>query len=67
MCGDETGEVVGLHLDFEAIWLTQAQIAEPFSNYTTNVTLNLKAVFAEGELTRTTCKDCLQVRLEGKS
>jgi hypothetical protein len=50
----------------ETIWLTQAQIAELFQTTPQNVTLHLKAIFAEGELTETsTCKDYLQVRREG--
>ena len=50
----------------ETIWLTQAQIAELFQTTPQNVTLHLKAIFAEGELSETaTCKDYLQVRQEG--
>jgi len=47
----------------ETIWLTQAQIAELFQVTPQNVTLHLKAIFDEGELTEeATCKDYLQVR-----
>lgn len=50
----------------ETIWLTQAQIAELFQTTPQNVTLHLRAIFAEGELSETsTCKDYLQVRQEG--
>jgi hypothetical protein len=50
----------------ETLWLTQAQIAELFQTTPQNVTLHLKAIFAEGELLEAaTCKDCLQVRREG--
>ena len=50
----------------ETIWLTQAQIAELFQTTPQNVTLHLKAIFAEGELVEmATCKDYLQVRREG--
>lgn len=50
----------------ETLWLTQAQIAELFQTTPQNVTLHLKAIFAEGELAEAaTCKDYLQVRLEG--
>ncbi|MGE3492361.1 MAG: virulence RhuM family protein [Vicinamibacterales bacterium] len=53
-------------LEDETIWLTQAQIAELFQTTPQNVTIHLKAVFAEGELVETaTCKDYLQVRAEG--
>lgn len=53
-------------LENETIWLTQAQIAELFQTTPQNVTLHLKAIFAEGELAEAaTCKDYLQVRSEG--
>jgi hypothetical protein len=52
--------------DQETLWLTQAQIAELFQTTPQNVTLHLKAIFAEGELAEAaTCKDYLQVRVEG--
>ena len=47
----------------ETIWLTQAQIAELFQVTPQNVTLHLRSIFDEGELTETaTCKDYLQVQ-----
>lgn len=50
----------------ETLWLTQAQIAELFQTTPQNVTLHLKAIYAEGELSEAaTCKDYLQVRQEG--
>lgn len=50
----------------ETLWLTQAQIADLFQTTPQNVTLHLKAIFAEGELAEAaTCKDYLQVRREG--
>jgi len=50
----------------ESIWLTQAQVAELFQTTPQNVTMHLKAIFAEGELDEAaTCKDYLQVRQEG--
>jgi len=50
----------------ETLWLTQAQIADLFETTPQNVTLHLKGIFAEGELAEAaTCKDYLQVRLEG--
>ena len=50
----------------DTLWLTQAQIAELFETSPQNVTLHLKAIFAEGELVEAaTCKDYLQVRIEG--
>ncbi len=47
----------------KTLWLTQAQIAELFQTTPQNVTLHLKAIFADGELDEAaTCKDYLQVR-----
>ena len=48
------------------LWLTQAQIAELFQTTPQNVTIHLKTIYAEGELTEAaTCKAYLQVRQEG--
>lgn len=55
-----------VRLDGQTAWLTQAQMAELFQTTPQNITLHLKAIYEEGELTETaTCKDYLQVRLEG--
>ena len=52
--------------DGQTIWLTQAQIAVLYQTTPQNITLHLKAIFAEGELDEAaTCKDYLQVRIEG--
>ncbi len=57
---------VQCRFDQGTLWLTQAQIAELFQTTPQNVTLHLKAVYAEGELTESaTCKEYLQVRQEG--
>jgi hypothetical protein len=50
----------------ENVWLTQAQIAELFGTTPQNITLHLRAIYAEKELREAaTCKDYLQVRSEG--
>ena len=50
----------------ETVWLTQALMAELFQVTPQNVTLHLKAIYAEGELEEAaTCKEYLQVRTEG--
>ena len=50
----------------ETLWLTQAQMAELFQTTPQNITIHLRAIFAEGELVEeATCKDYLQVRSEG--
>jgi hypothetical protein len=53
-------------LENNTAWLTQAQMAELFQTTPQNITLHLKSIYAEGELSKTaTCKDYLQVRPEG--
>ena len=55
-----------VRLDGQTAWLTQAQMAELFQTTPQNITLHLKAIYEEGELHEAaTCKDYLQVRLEG--
>lgn len=49
-----------------SLWMSQASIAELFQTTPQNVTQHLRALFQEGELEAgATCKDYLQVRLEG--
>lgn len=51
----------------ESLWLTQAQIAELFQTTPQNITLHLKAIYADGELAEAaTCKSHLHVRREGE-
>lgn len=58
---------IDCRFDEDTLWLTQAQIADLFQTTPQNVTLHLKAIFAEGELAEAaTCKEYLQVRKEGK-
>lgn len=48
------------------VWLTQAELAELFATTPQNVTLHIKSILEDGELTEaSTCKDILQVRTEG--
>ena len=50
----------------ETLWLTQAQMAELFQTTPQNITLHLKAIYAEEEQSEAaTCKSYLQVRREG--
>jgi hypothetical protein len=50
----------------KTVWLTQALMADLFQVTPQNVTLHLKAIYAEGELEEAaTCKEYLQVRTEG--
>ena len=50
----------------DTLWLTQALMAELFQVTPQNITVHLKAIYADGELDEAaTCKDYLQVRPEG--
>jgi hypothetical protein len=52
--------------EHETIWLTQARMADLFQTTPQNITLHLKAIYAEGEQSEeATCKSYLQVRQEG--
>lgn len=51
----------------QTLWMSQAMMAELFQTTPQNITLHLKAIYAEGELAEeATCKDYLQVRPEGQ-
>ncbi len=55
-----------VRLQDETVWLTQAGMAELYQITPQNVTLHLKAIYAEGELEeQSTCKEYLQVQKEG--
>lgn len=50
----------------DSLWLSQATMAELFQTSPQNITLHLKALYAEAEIAlEATCKSYLQVRLEG--
>ncbi len=49
------------------VWLSQAEMAELFQTTPQNVTQHIRAIYAEGELSReATCKESLQVQQEGR-
>lgn len=63
---DDQTTRIEVRLDAGTVWLTQAQLAELFQTTPQNITLHLKAVYEEGELSEeATCKSYLQVRQEG--
>lgn len=50
----------------DTLWLSQSMMAELFQTSPQNITLHLKGLYAEGEIAPdATCKDYLQVRIEG--
>lgn len=55
-----------VRFDGPTVWLTQAQIAELFQTTPQNVTIHLREIYDDAELTlEATCKEYLQVRQEG--
>ncbi|MEK7518339.1 MAG: RhuM family protein, partial [Patescibacteria group bacterium] len=50
----------------ESVWLTQKRMAELFETTPQNITIHLKNLYAEGEISEaSTCKEFLQVQKEG--
>ncbi len=64
----ESGETkIDVRFQDETVWLTQKLIAELFQTTPQNITLHLKNIYEEDELKEIlTCKDFLQVQIEGK-
>ncbi len=57
---------IEVRMEGETVWLTQASMAELFQTTPQNITLHIRNVYEEGELTEeATCKDYLQVQAEG--
>lgn len=56
-----------VRLENETVWLTQRLMAELFQTTPQNITLHLKNIYDEEELSEAaTCKDFLQVQIEGQ-
>ena len=57
-----------MRMEDETVWLTQAQMAELFQTTPQNITIHIRSIYyKEHELEKlSTCKDYLQVRIEGK-
>ena len=61
------GVEVAVILDEETVWATQRQMSELFNTTSQNITLHLKRVYEEGEISeKATCKEYLQVQKEGQ-
>lgn len=57
---------VQLRAEDGTVWLSQAEIAELFQTTPQNVTQHLRSLYDDGEaIESATCKELLQVRLEG--
>jgi len=58
---------LSVDIDKETIWATQAEIAELFDVTPQNITLHFNNIFKDKELEiKATCKESLQVQIEGK-
>ncbi len=58
---------VDVFVQDETVWLTQKSLAELFDTSTQNITTHLKNIYEDSELQEdATCKEILQVQLEGK-
>jgi hypothetical protein len=59
-------EKIEVRLENETVWMTQSAMAELFQTTPQNITLHLKGIYSEGELSEeATCKENLQVQSEG--
>ena len=57
---------IDVRLEDETVWLTQAGMAELYQTTPQNITMHIKNIYQENELTQeATCKEYLQVRQEG--
>lgn len=55
-----------VRLENETVWLTQAQMAQLFQRAPQNITMHIRNIYLEGELSKgATCKEFLQVQREG--
>jgi len=57
---------INVRMEGDTVWLTQSAMSELFQTSSQNITMHIKNIYAEGELSEVaTCKDYLQVQLEG--
>lgn len=57
---------IQVRLEGETVWLTQAMLAELYQTTPQNITVHIREIYKDGELTpEATCKEYLQVRAEG--
>ena len=65
---NEKGETkIDVYFSEDTIWMTQRSMAELYQVTPQNISLHIKHIYEEGELLETaTCKDYLQVQIEGK-
>lgn len=65
--GTEKGARLDIRYEGETLWMTQPQIAELFGVTRQSANTHLNNIYEDGELDRdSTCKEILQVRVEGE-
>lgn len=63
---DDGGPTIQLRAEGGTVWLSQAEMAELFRTSPQNVTQHIRSIHGDGEQSEgATCKEFLQVRLEG--
>jgi len=64
---NESQTEINVQFENETVWLTQKQMADIFDTTPQNITLHLKKVYSDNEIEiSATCKENLQVQVEGK-
>ncbi len=57
---------INVRVEGETVWLTQAAMADLYQTTPQNITIHIKSIYEEGELSKSaTCKEYLQVQIEG--
>jgi hypothetical protein len=65
---DNGSPKIAVRLENQTVWLTQAQMAELFVTSRPNITMHIKNIFDEGELTEdSVCKDFLHTAADSKN
>src|SRR3989338_2283704 len=65
--GADGAPSIDVRVENETVWLTQAQLAELFNTSRPNITMHIKNIFDEGELSEVSvCKDFLHTATDGK-
>jgi len=65
--GADGAPSIEVRVEGETVWLTQAQLAELFNTSRPNITMHIKNIFDEGELSEVSvCKDFLHTATDGK-
>ncbi len=60
-------EEIEVRLENDTVWLTQASISELFQTTPQNITMHIKEIYSEGEMSESsTCKENLHVQMEGR-